>query len=110
MKPVRIAFAINSVFVRARELLLQLLHVEAHGRLGDEEPLADLTVGHPLGGEFEHRFLARGRDRVVHPRGDHRVELLDDLGGGRAVGGDAVLDHPLDRRAQLGQARRALVT
>ena len=63
MNPVRIALAISSVFVRATNLRLELLDVEADGGLRDEQPRADLLVGEALGGELEHPLLLRRRRR-----------------------------------------------
>ena len=78
--------------------------VVLHGLLGEEEPLADLAVGQPLGDQGQDLALplgqraelvgasARRAQPLQHPRGHGRVEQ-------RLAGGD-----PADRVDQVGAA------
>ena len=87
MKPVRIALAISSVFVRAANFAFSFWTWKRTVDSRDEQAVADLVVGEALGGELEHALLLRGRRDAGHPVGDQRVQLLDDLrSGGRARG------------------------
>ena len=56
------------------QLVAQVAHVELHGRLGDQQPLADLPVAHAHREQLEHLGLALGEHRATGLVGAQHVD------------------------------------